>query len=301
MASSLRATMRLPHIFAPLLLVAAAVAGDAPTAVDIITSKGVIRCELYPTECPTTVATFCGLADGTTAWKDTSGAEQHRPFFDGLTFHRVIKGFMLQGGCPLGTGTGGPGFAFKDEINAKSLGLDKELAIQGQGLHPQCAYMGQQFGQAMIWPRLRAKGLSEATPRQQLDAAVPGVIAELATVSLMQFYEALGYAYDDKLPASHRPTRGSLCMANSGPNTNGSQFFINLGETPHLTGKHTVFGRVISGMEVVDAIGGVPTGAGDKPIEPVVITAIRPVGSTVPLPGAGPTTAAGPATPATVK
>jgi peptidyl-prolyl cis-trans isomerase A (cyclophilin A) len=88
------------------------------------------------------------------------------------------------------------------------------------------------------------------------------------------FYEKVGYRYRDDLPPSHPPVRGSLAMANSGPNTNGSQFFINVGDTPHLRGKHTVFGRVVEGMAIVDAISQVPTGAQNRPSTPVTITAI---------------------------
>jgi peptidyl-prolyl cis-trans isomerase A (cyclophilin A) len=94
-------------------------------------------------------------------------------------------------------------------------------------------------------------------------------------VTLREVYTASGYQYDGKLPPSHPPVRGCLAMANSGPNTNGSQFFINLGDTPHLRGRHTVFGEVVAGMEVAIAIANVARGERDKPIEPVVIRSIR--------------------------
>ena len=134
------------------------------------TNAGAIELELFDEDAPKTVENFRKLsADG---------------FYDGLVFHRVIKDFMIQGGCPQGTGTGGPGYTFEDEFN------------------------------------------------------------------------------------QHKIVRGALAMANAGPDTNGSQFFIvTTDAAPWLDGKHTVFGQVTSGMEAVDAIEGTATGAGDRPIE----------------------------------
>jgi cyclophilin family peptidyl-prolyl cis-trans isomerase len=142
------------------------------------TSLGAISFELFDEDAPETVANFRKLAgDG---------------FYDGVIFHRIIPDFMIQGGDPDGTGTGGPGYTFKDEFN------------------------------------------------------------------------------------SHKVVRGALAMANAGPNTNGSQFFIVTTQAaPWLDGKHTVFGQVIDGMDTVDAIEGVETGAGDRPVEPPVITSIE--------------------------
>jgi peptidyl-prolyl cis-trans isomerase B (cyclophilin B) len=142
------------------------------------TNAGPISIELFDQAAPNTVANFRKLAgDG---------------FYDGLTFHRVISDFMIQGGCPEGTGTGGPGYTFEDEFN------------------------------------------------------------------------------------ENKVVRGALAMANSGPNTNGSQFFIVTTEAAEwLDGKHTVFGRVSDGMDTVDAIEATPTGAGDRPIEPRVIERIE--------------------------
>jgi cyclophilin family peptidyl-prolyl cis-trans isomerase len=138
------------------------------------TNRGPIALELFDGEAPKTVDNFLKLS--------------REGYYDGLTFHRVIRDFMIQGGCPQGTGTGGPGYEFEDEIN------------------------------------------------------------------------------------EHKVVRGALAMANRGPDTNGSQFFIVTAEAaPWLDGKHTVFGRVGAGMEAVDAIEGVETGANDRPVEPVVI------------------------------
>jgi peptidyl-prolyl cis-trans isomerase B (cyclophilin B) len=142
------------------------------------TSQGTIALELFDDDAPKTVANFRKLAD-----------EQ---FYDGVIFHRVIPDFMIQGGCPQGTGTGGPGYTFEDEIN------------------------------------------------------------------------------------DHRVVRGALAMANAGPNTNGSQFFIVTADSaPWLDGKHTVFGQVTDGMEAVDAIEATPTGERDRPVDPPVIESIE--------------------------
>ena len=121
---------------------------------DIITNKGTIRVELFADEAPNAVATFLNLAGGSREFTDpTTNATVKRPFYDGLTFHRVIQGFMIQGGDPLGTGAGGPGFSFADEINANSLGLDKEtVMIEGDQPNQACGYQMQQFSQAYVMP-----------------------------------------------------------------------------------------------------------------------------------------------------
>jgi peptidyl-prolyl cis-trans isomerase B (cyclophilin B) len=140
------------------------------SAATMTTNHGEIAFELFDEDAPKTVENFRKLArDG---------------FYDGLTFHRIIRDFMIQGGCPQGTGTGGPGYTFEDEIN------------------------------------------------------------------------------------QHKVVRGALAMANAGPNTNGSQFFIvTTGAAPWLDGKHTVFGKVTSGMEVVDKLESLPTDRSDRPRE----------------------------------
>jgi peptidyl-prolyl cis-trans isomerase B (cyclophilin B) len=142
------------------------------------TSQGTIELELFDEDAPQTVANFRKLAE--------------ENFYDGVIFHRVIPEFMIQGGCPEGTGTGGPGYTFEDEINP------------------------------------------------------------------------------------HKIVRGALAMANAGPNTNGSQFFIvTTAAAPWLDGKHTVFGEVTDGMETVDAIEGLPTDGRDRPLDPPRIDSIE--------------------------
>ncbi len=246
------------------------------TKVIITTSMGVITAELFDNEAPKTVENFLQLAEGEKAFTDPkTGMEAKRPFYDGLIFHRVIDSFMIQGGCPLGQGNSGPGYQFEDEINATSLGLAREMAMVGDDMNPQCAYMQRQFMSVVLRPKMEAMGITQDSPMADKQKAFDAVVKEARSLTLKAFYEKLGYKYNDELPQSHRPVRGVLAMANSGPNTNGSQFFINLGDTPHLTGKHTIFGHVIAGMEVVDAIGKVETGDADRPNTPVVIQSIR--------------------------
>lgn len=177
---------------------------DAETKTVVVeTNKGDIKIKLLPKEAPYTAASFMKLID--------------KGIYNGLIFHRVMDGFMIQGGDPTGTGSGGPGYKFIDEINPWSLGVDENI---------------------------------------------------------IKSYEADGYKYDKNL-TSHKVDAGALAMANSGPNTNGSQFFIVTDkEQTHLNGKHTVFGSVVSGMDIVKAISKVPVDGDDKPVESVTIKRI---------------------------
>ncbi|MGI8614698.1 MAG: peptidylprolyl isomerase [Nocardioidaceae bacterium] len=161
----------------------------------LATNRGDITVELFPDQAPATVRNFVGLAEGTQEWTDPrTRAKRSDPFYDGLTLHRVIDGFMIQGGCPIGDGTGGPGYRFKDEI------------------HPDLSF--------------------------------------------------------------DRPYL--LAMANAGPGTNGSQFFVTVGTPSWLNGKHTIFGEVAdaASREVVDAIAKTPTRSGDRPVDPVVVESV---------------------------
>jgi peptidyl-prolyl cis-trans isomerase A (cyclophilin A) len=158
------------------------------------TNKGDITINLFPNHAPETVDNFVGLAEGTKSYK-ADGGKNGGPYYDGLAFHRVIEGFMIQGGCPLGTGTGGPGYTFKDEP------------------HPELVF--------------------------------------------------------------DKPYL--LAMANAGPSTNGSQFFITLAPTTWLNFKHTIFGEVAdqASRDVVDAIGTAATGPMDRPKEPMFIEKVE--------------------------
>ena len=158
------------------------------------TSQGNIVVRLLEKEAPQTVANFIGLVEGTKEFADPrSGQKTKRPFYDGLIFHRVIPDFMIQGGCPLGTGTGGPGYQFADEFHAS---------------------------------------LRHSTP-------------------------------------------GKLSMANSGPNTNGSQFFITVAATPWLDKRHSIFGEVVEGQDVADKISKLSRDSSDRPRTPVTLQHVR--------------------------
>ena len=259
----------------PTLAAEESAAAQDPNCI-IKTSKGDIVVRLLAKEAPQTVANFIGLAEGDKAFMDpATKTKVKRPFYNGLIFHRVIKNFMIQGGCPEGTGRGDPGYKFGDEINADMLGLDKLKVLNEQGQPHQWLLVRSQedFNNTILRPLYRAMGI---TSDEQIPARQEEVNERVRAMTLKEAYTNLGYQYNDKLP-SHPPKRGFLAMANSGPNTNGSQFFINLKDTPWLTGKHTVFGEVVKGMDVVDAIGNVPVGAGSKPTEPVRIISVQVV------------------------
>ena len=165
------------------------------TTATFVTNRGSFTATLMPEHAPKTVQNFVDLATGGRSWIDPrDGAERHEALYPGTGFHRVIDGFMIQGGDPTGTGTGGPGYVFEDE----------------------CPPDGPTFNQP-----------------------------------------------------------GRLAMANAGPGTNGCQFFVTVAETPWLNGKHTIFGQVTDGYEVVEAISTTETGTMDRPAEPVVIEEIE--------------------------
>ncbi len=240
----------------------------------IQTTLGDIEVELFRRETPQTVANFIGLAEGTKEFKDAkTGNPTKRPYYDGQKFHRVIKDFMIQGGCPLGNGQGGPGYTFADEIDAKAMDLDKIKAFDPKkGPHPFLMIQTQeQFQKNVVMPLFRAMNINS---QEDFDQRKEEFQARLNTLTLIEAYENMGYVYSD-VGSAHPPVRGSLAMANAGPNTNGSQFFINLVDTDWLNGKHTVFGRVVKGMDVVDKIGAVKVDSGSKPVEDVKIISIR--------------------------
>ena len=158
------------------------------------TSLGNITCKLFEKEAPKTVANFVGLAEGAKEFTDArTGQKAKRPFYDGLVFHRVIPKFMIQGGCPLGTGTGDPGYRFEDEFH----------------------------------------------------------------------------------PSLQHDKPGKLSMANAGPGTNGSQFFITVAATPWLDNHHTIFGEVIEGQDVAAKISQVMRDRSDRPLEAITLRKVR--------------------------
>jgi peptidyl-prolyl cis-trans isomerase A (cyclophilin A) len=158
------------------------------------TNRGSFTVRLMPDHAPKTIENFVGLATGSKRWTDPrDGAEKQEPLYPGTIFHRVISGFMVQGGDPTGTGRGGPGYEFEDEVSGG--------------------------------------------------------------------------------PSFDRP--GLLAMANAGPDTNGSQFFVTVAPTPWLDGRHTIFGEVTEGYDVIETIAGVATGAQDRPVDDIVIDRIE--------------------------
>ena len=218
----------------------------------IKTNMGDIVIELYEDAAPNTVANFVSLAD--------SG------FYNGVIFHRIIKGFMAQGGDPQGTGTGGPGYSFADEINAKALGLHEEKEVsQGDAQEAQIEVFKKYGVDSQEKLNELIAEIGEEKLRQEI---MDTANAKAAGSSKMEGLIADGYSFDESLP-SIPVSHGTIAMANAGPNTNGSQFFINHNDNHFLNGKHTAFGRVIEGMDVVDRICNLPTDGRDRPVQDV--------------------------------
>jgi cyclophilin family peptidyl-prolyl cis-trans isomerase len=240
----------------------------------IQTTLGDIEVELFQSETSKTVANFIGLAEGTKEFEDSKTGEKFkRPYYNGLIFHRVIQNFMIQGGCPLGSGQGGPGYTFADEIDAAALGLDKIKAFDPKK-EPHRLLMirsQEEYKRNILMPLFRAMNIKS---QEELDQRKKEVEARLDKLTLKEAYENMGYVYSEN-GSEHPPVRGSLAMANAGPNTNGSQFFINLADTDWLTGKHTVFGKVVKGMDVVDKIGAAKVDSKQKPVKDVKIISIH--------------------------
>ena len=285
----MRHLLRLTPVLLLLVCATVSLADEPPTqpsANPVLIMKvkdvGTIEIELYPDVAPKTVKNFIDLSEGRREWKDpVSGKMVKKPFFDGLTFHRVIKDFMLQGGDPLGNGKGGPGYLFEDEINADALGLHKEKLFPdpktGQphpyirGLLPPDQRARFVFQQMVTEPLLKKLGIPLTDANKRIKEWQPKLIA----LTLKEVYENQGYKFSTTLK-SIPMKKGYLAMANSGPNTNGSQFFLNLKDNLYLNGKHTVFGKVIKGMDVVERIGEMKVDReSSKPITPVVIDFVR--------------------------
>ncbi|TGJ99296.1 peptidylprolyl isomerase [Leptospira semungkisensis] len=221
------------------------------------TSQGDMVFELFDKDAPYTVQNFIDLAQGEKEFTLRNGQPQKRPFYDGLTFHRVIENFMIQGGCPYGDGSGTPGYKFADEINARSLGLDKQKI----GQVPY--YMS--YLQRYVTQELGIRSQKEFEDRKE---ELESNFEKAKGLSVMEVLYRLGYRYNEVVN-SHKAIKGALAMANAGPNTNGSQFFVNQVDTPHLDGLHTVFGQIISGSDVIDKI--IASGNGKTTIRRVLI------------------------------
>lgn len=242
--------------------------------VEIQTSMGSMILELFPKEAPETVANFIGLAQGEKPFEDPqTGALVNRPFYDGLIFHRVIDQFMIQGGSPTGVGNGTPGYSFNDEINARSLGLDRMQALDDEGIpHPFLRIASQTQFQAVILEPLFIE--LNINSQEDLENNYALIEESINSLTVKDVYENQGYEYTETLD-SRMPVRGVIAMANAGPNSNGSQFFINLIDTEWLAGKHTVFGRVRQGMDILDAIGSTPVDEQDRPLQDVRIIQVK--------------------------
>jgi len=242
---------------------------------EIVTNHGKIKLELWHSKTPITVENFVGLASGTKEWTHpVSGEKLKKKYYDGLIFHRVIKDFMIQGGCPLGKGTSGPGYNFEDECFDKS----KATEIKGNFTTDEEAMLV--FNQILL-PYFQANGanadkelLSIVNECQQKQSAKP------LTKHPVEFYKEKTKINAAVMTGGELIAKieyGTICMANAGPNTNGSQFFIVTKKDgcDWLNGKHTVFGKVIEGMDVVEKIQSLKTAPGDKPVEDAVIEEIN--------------------------
>ncbi len=239
----------------------------------IETSLGNIKVELFE-DTPITTANFTGLAEGTKEWMDPkTGKMIKKPFYNGLIFHRVISDFMIQGGCPMGNGMGGPGYAFEDECVSKGPEIKGTIenaeganTVWNQVLVP---HMRQYQGKS---PSKKIAALYEQMVKENSVKPLVGQKLE----DLQKEVGASGKVFMDG-PVLHSVAYGTLCMANSGPNSNGSQFFIVTKKEgcSWLDGKHTVFGKVVSGMDVVHKIEAVQKSEGDKPTKDVVIKSIK--------------------------
>ncbi len=239
----------------------------------IDTSMGQIVVRLLDKDAPKTVENFIGLADGTKLLEEGDDIANAKPFYDGLTFHRVIPDFMIQGGDPLGNGSGGPGYKFEDETYTKGEPITGKIADKERAEYVferlVVPHLREHRGQSPI--EFVATLFGKMQEAQGFDPMLEVTVEELA--------EALGH--EEPIVGQgdliNTVDYGTLCMANSGPNTNGSQFFIvtKNGGTPWLNGKHTVFGVVLSGMDIAEAISTVPTKAQNLPEEPVIINSIR--------------------------
>ena len=218
------------------------------------TSQGDIFIELLPNEAPTNVANFIALAQGEVEIIDTNTNTAFRPrYFDGMRFHRVVPGFIVQAGSPLHNPLGPPEEALRDEINAQALGLDTQPALNPDGSFNAILGIADRadFEEQILVPLYANMSIDSAA---ELLERQYSVLAELQEMTVQDVYENQGYRYLNEHP-TRLIERGTVALANRGPDSNGPEFFITLGDSGGLSGKHTVIGRVVEGMEVVDTIG----------------------------------------------
>ncbi len=220
------------------------------------TSRGSIYIEMLPDEAPENTAHLMALAQGEIELTDEANGFTFQPrYYDGMRFHRVIPGFVIQTGSPAYHSLGAPEQLLDNEINAEALGLDQEPLLNSDGSVNARLNLGNQedFAAAVLAPLYEDMGIESVA---QLESRQFAVMDRLQSLTVQQVYELQGYRFDDSLRS--RPiTRGIVALANRGPGTNGTEFFIALADLPSLTGKYTVVGRVVEGLEVVDQIGSV--------------------------------------------
>ncbi len=220
----------------------------------ISTSQGEIYLELFPQEAPNNVANFIALAEGEIEFvnPDTGDINKAR-YYNGMRFHRVIPGFVIQAGSPAYNPFGAQTDLLADEINADFLGLDQISALNPDGSFAEILNIESKsdFHRDILTPLYDRENILDST---SLLSKQYQVLDELRQLSVKSVYENQGYRYTSNL-SSRRINRGIVAMANTGPNSNGPEFFISLTDADWLTGKYTVIGRVVDGQEVVDNIG----------------------------------------------
>lgn len=226
--------------------------------VQITTTEGNIYIELLPAEAPQNVANFLAFAAGEVEIFDSESGQLFSPnYYDGMIFHRIMPDFLIQAGSPLVNVFGAPAETLNDEINAIALGLDLMPAVLSDGSFNPILQIGdrEELEETVLLPLYRSMNISsnaQVTQRQfEIDE-------RLRTMSVMEVYENLGYRYTEGFN-TRTIGRGTVGLANSGPNSNGPEFFIAVNQAEWLNGRYTVIGRVVEGMDVVDSINQKPT------------------------------------------
>jgi peptidyl-prolyl cis-trans isomerase A (cyclophilin A) len=220
----------------------------------ISTSRGNVFAELYPDEAPQNVRRFLSLAAGEIELVDRNTDTIFKPrYYDGMSFHRVIPGILIQAGSPAYNPLGAPGDLLEDEINANILGLDKEnVLLPDSTTNPILNITSaDEFSKQLLQPLYKSMNIETA---EDLLGQEENIARRLRTMTIKELYQLLGYTYSEANVS--RPIQsGVLALANSGPNSNGPEFFISVANLEHLSGKYTAIGSVIEGMDVVGNIG----------------------------------------------
>lgn len=223
----------------------------------ISTSQGEIYLELFPTEAPGNVENFIALAEGEKEFVNPNTGEPiESRYYNGMRFHRVVPGFIIQAGSPAYNPLGVQVDLLDDEINADALGLDQIPALNPDGSFADVLNIEskQDFHEEILMPLYSRRSIADIEAALSRQYQTVEAIQDLSVKSV---YENQGYRYDESLES--RPIeRGIVALANSGPDSNGPEFFISLATAAWLTGKYTVIGKVVEGQEVMDRIGNTP-------------------------------------------